>query len=103
MPCWNSLPFMYATNVLKGHCVYASEEILLHIARNCGFNDKINTENYQDLILELNTKILGSSSLEVKHRASHSFLTNLIEHNISLFPRISNYLDKLSKITVVGQ
>jgi hypothetical protein len=35
----------------------ASEEILLHIARNCGFNDEINTENYQDLILELNLMV----------------------------------------------
>jgi hypothetical protein len=51
----------------------ASEEMLLHIARNCGFNDKINSENYQGFIFELNSKILDSCSLEVKHTASHHF------------------------------
>ena len=75
-------------------------DILRHIANSCGFGNKVKTERFQKLIININTDILDySSSLEVKQIASYRFLTNLIKQNVSLYPAITDYLDKVSRIS----
>lgn len=76
-----------------------TEEILLLFARNCDFNDKVKNEEYQEFIIQVNTCIINSLSTRVKHLASHTFLNNLIEQNISLYPGLKSYLFLVSKIS----
>jgi hypothetical protein len=78
------------------------ESVFIHIAQNCGFGDEITSEGYQDYIIDLNTRMLDHSSPYVRDYASYSFLSNLINHNTSLFPRVKNYLEKLSTLRSIG-
>jgi hypothetical protein len=68
------------------------ESILLHVAKNSGFNDAVEFEELHDWIIELNTKLLKCPYIRVKHEASFSLLSNLISHNITLYPLIKDYL-----------
>jgi len=79
-----------------------SGSVLLYIAKNSGFGQAVDFCELHEWIVELNTRLLKSTYLEVKYEASHSFLSNLVSNNITLYPRIKDYLDLLSTTKVKG-